>query len=217
MMVRLRHTLRVVLLALAAVAAGAAQATGLERLESFIKTVRSGKAEFTQVVTSPPRQGQAPRTKTSGGSFEFVRPQKFRFDYRKPFEQRIVADGQTLWLHDLDLNQVSARNQASVLGSTPAALLASASDLAALQADFALSDAPDQQGLEWVLAAPRNRDSTLQSVRLGFRGKLPEVLEIVDSFGQKSVLVFKGFEVNPAIDAARFQFQPPAGADVIRN
>ncbi len=212
-----RGMARPLLAALLALLAATAQATGLQQLEAFIKTVRSGKAEFTQVVTSPPREGQAPRSKTSGGSFEFVRPQKFRFDYRKPFEQRIVADGQTLWLHDLDLNQVSARKQASVLGSTPAALLASASDIKTLQDDFTLSDAPDEGGLEWVLAVPRNRDSTLQSVRLGFRGKLPEVLEIVDSFGQKSVLGFKGFEANPAIAASRFQFQPPAGADVIRN
>ncbi|MEO5793753.1 MAG: outer membrane lipoprotein chaperone LolA, partial [Rhodoferax sp.] len=117
-----------------AASAGAACADGLESLENFVKTVKSGRADFTQVVTSPPKEGQAVRVKTSTGSFEFQRPSKFKFLYKKPFEQSIVADGQTLWLYDVDLNQVTARKQSAVLGSTPAALIAAAPDLKALQA-----------------------------------------------------------------------------------
>jgi len=178
--------------------------------------VKSGKAEFIQVVTSPAKDGQAPRVKTSSGSFEFSRPGRFRFEYTKPFAQTIVADGQTLWLYDADLNQVTARKQAAVLGSTPAALIAAAPDLQALQADFVLSDAPDKEGLRWVLATPRSKDGQLQSVRVGF-GETLEVLDILDSFGQRSTLSFKQFEVNPALSAANFQFKAPAGADVIRQ
>ena len=113
-----------------------AWANGLESLESFVKTVASGRADFTQVVTAPSREGQVARSKTSSGSFEFSRPNRFRFVYRKPFEQTIVADGQTLWLYDVDLNQVTARKQSVVLGSTPAALIAAAPDLRAVQAEF---------------------------------------------------------------------------------
>ena len=97
------------------------QADGVDLLAQFVKQTRSGRADFTQVVTSPSRAGQAPRSKTSSGSFEFQRPGKFRFDYRKPFLQTLLADGQTLWLHDVDLNQVTARKQQQVLGSTPVA------------------------------------------------------------------------------------------------
>jgi outer membrane lipoprotein carrier protein len=191
-------------------------AGGLKDLESFVSKVKSGKAEFIQVVTSPAKDGQAPRVKTSSGSFEFSRPGRFRFEYTKPFAQTIVADGQTLWLYDADLNQVTARKQAAVLGSTPAALIAAAPDLQALQADFVLSDAPDKEGLRWVLATPRSKDGQLQSVRVGF-GETLEVLDILDSFGQRSTLSFKQFEVNPALSAANFQFKAPAGADVIRQ
>ena len=113
-----------------------APAGGLESLELFVKTVKTGRADFTQVVTSPAKEGQAPRVKTSSGTFEFSRPHRFKFIYSKPFEQSIVADGQTLWLYDADLNQVTARKQSQVLGSTPAALIAAAPDLRALQADF---------------------------------------------------------------------------------
>ena len=76
--------------------AASAWADGLQRLEDFVRTVSSGRADFTQVVTAPAREGQAARTKTSSGTFEFSRPNRFRFVYRKPFDQTIVADGQTL-------------------------------------------------------------------------------------------------------------------------
>lgn len=204
-----------------AACAGTTWADGLESLENFVKTVKSGRADFTQVVTSPPKEGQAPRVKTSTGSFEFQRPSKFKFLYKKPFEQSIVADGQTLWLFDVDLNQVTARKQSQVLGSTPAALIATAVDLRALQADFTLLAAPDKDGLQWVSATPKAKDGQLQTVRVGFKadGKVTELaaLEILDSFGQRSVMTFAKVEVNPALAADSFQFKPPAGADVVKQ
>ena len=148
-----------------------AGAGGLESLEIFVKTVKTGRADFTQVVTAPAKDGQTPRAKTSSGTFEFARPNRFSFIYKKPFEQSIVADGQTLWLYDVDLNQVTARKQAQVLGSTPAALIAAAPDLRALQADFTLADAPDKDGLQWVAATPKSKDGQLQSRRVGFAGR----------------------------------------------
>ena len=206
---------------LIAASAGTACADGLESLENFVKTVKSGRAEFTQVVTSPPKDGQAARSKTSSGSFEFQRPSKFKFIYKKPFEQSIVADGQTLWLYDVDLNQVTSRKQSSVLGSTPAALIAAAPDLKALQADFTLQAAPDKDGLQWVTATPKAKDGQLQTVKVGFKveGQATELaaLEILDSFGQRSLMSFAKVEVNPALAAETFQFKPPAGADVVKQ
>jgi len=206
---------------LVAACAHPAWADGLDSLEAFVKTVSSGRAEFTQVVTAPARDGQAARSKTSTGTFEFSRPNRFRFIYKKPFEQSIVADGQTLWLHDVDLNQVSSRKQSSALGSTPAALIAAAPDLRALQADFTLAAAPDADGLQWVVATPKSKEGQLQSVRVGFRpGEKSSglaALEITDSFGQRSVLSFSKVEVNPSLPADTFRFTPPKGADVIRQ
>ena len=198
-----------------------AWATGLESLEVFVKTVSSGRADFTQVVTAPAKEGQAARSKTSSGTFEFSRPNRFKFIYKKPFEQSIVADGQTLWLYDADLNQVTARKQSAVLASTPAALIASAPDLRALQADFTLTSAPEKDGLQWVVATPKTKDGQLQAVRVGFRPGEKSVglaaLEILDSFGQRSMLNFSKVEVNPALPADTFQFRAPQGADVIRQ
>jgi outer membrane lipoprotein carrier protein len=211
------------LLTLVAAAAGAQVTTvsGLESLEAFVKNTKSGRAEFTQVVTSPARDGQTAKTKTSSGSFEFLRPNRFKFVYKKPFEQSIVSDGQTLWLHDVDLNQVTARKLSQVLGGTPAAVIAAAADIKALQADFTLVPQPDKDGLEWILATPKAKDGQVQSITVGFResakGSELARLEILDSFGQRSVMSFSNFEVNPSLNPAGFQFKPPAGADVIRQ
>ena len=205
-----------------ALTATMACASSLDVLETFLRSTKSGRADFTQVVTSPAKAGQAAmRSKTSTGQFSFVRPTRFRFDYVKPFPQVIVADGQTLWLYDADLEQVTARQQAKALGSTPAALVATAANLSALQKEFSLEAQVEADGLQWVQAIPKNRESTIQSVRIGLRadGSLVSLgkLEIFDAMGQHSVLTFERFEVNPAnLGASQFNFVTPKGVSVIR-
>ncbi len=202
---------------LATLLAATAHADSLQTLDAFLKEVSSGRAGFTQVVTSPPRSGEAkPRTRTSTGRFEFLRPDRFRFEYAKPFPQTIVADGQTLWLHDVDLNQVTARNQKAALGSTPAALVAAGGNLQSLSAAFDLKAAPDADGLQWVEARPKATDGQLRLVRVGLRGKQLAVLDIEDGLGQRSVITFADWQSGPGLSAADFRFVPPPGADVIR-
>ena len=190
---------------------------GLQSLEAYVKTAKTGRADFTQVVTSPPKSEQAARTKTSTGTFEFSRPDRFKFVYRKPFEQTIVADGQTLWLFDVDLNQVTSRKQAQVLNATPAALIATATDLKSLEADFNLANAPQQDGQVWVVATPKSKDGQVQNVRIGFKGPTLTTLEIVDSFGQNSRMSFSAVQVNTTVDPVTYQFKPPAGADWVKQ
>ena len=213
----------ILLIAIFSVAAGAQEqnAAGLKDLESFLKNTKSGRSAFTQVVTSPAKDGQIPKTKISSGTFEFLRPNRFKFIYKKPFDQAIVSDGQTLWLHDTDLNQVTARKLAQVLNGTPAAVIAAAADLKGLQVNFILTALPEKAGLQWVQAVPKAKEGQLQSISVGLKstgnGSELAVLEILDSFGQRSVMTFNQFEINPALTASSFQFKPPAGADVSRQ
>lgn len=202
---------------MAAFAALPAWADGLQDLERFLREVGSGQASFTQVVTSPLRAGETvARTKTSTGRFEFLRPGRFRFEYTKPFPQTIVADGQNLWLYDADLNQVTVRSQKEALGSTPAALIASGTDLKALGEVFELKAAPSRDGMAWLEARPKSRDGQLQNVRVGFRAGQLAALEIADSLGQRSLLTFSEWQGGAAPGVERFRFQAPAGASVIR-
>jgi outer membrane lipoprotein carrier protein len=189
------------------VAAQAADA--VEQLRSFVRDTRSGQALFTQTVTS----ADGKRRRTSSGEFAFARPDRFRFVYRRPFEQTIVADGQKVWVHDPDLNQVSSRRLGQALAATPAALLAGGS----LEPEFTLAAEPAADGLAWVRATPQARDGAFQLLRVGFRGAELAVIEVLDGFGQRSRLEFTRFEANVAVPADRFRFVPPAGADVIEQ
>ena len=187
----------------------AAQADAVDTLKDFVRDVKSGRATFTQTVSSP----DGAKKRSSSGSFEFLRPNRFRFVYAKPFEQTIVADGQKVWIHDADLNQVSIRKFSAVLGATPAALLAGGS----LDKDFDVSNQPSEGGMEWVLALPKVKDGAFQSVRIGFKAKTLAAVEITDSFGQRSNLQFSGMQSNVSLAAEAFKFTPPAGADVIEQ
>jgi len=187
----------------------AARADPVETLRGFVRDVKSGRSQFTQTVTWP----DGAKKKTSSGSFEFARPNRFRFAYAKPFEQTIVGDGEKVWIYDADLNQVSSRKLGQALGATPAALLAGGS----LERDFDLASLPPRDGLEWVEAKPKAQDGAFQAVRVGFKGSELAALEIVDSFGQKSLLRFNGFAANAAIAPDTFRFTVPAGADVIEQ
>ena len=196
-------------------------ADALNSLSLFLKQTQSGRAQFTQVVTSPAKADQAPRRKTSSGTFEFHRPQQFRFSYLKPFVQTMVSDGQSLWLYDADLNQVTVRKQSQALGQTPAAFIASTGDLKVLQAEFNLLAEPDTEGLQWVKATPKQSEGAVQTIRVGLKVQgqaIPvlSVLEIVDGLGQTSRLSFQNFEVNAKLAPETFQFKAPPGAQVIR-
>jgi outer membrane lipoprotein carrier protein len=186
-----------------------AAADGLGQLRDFVRDVRSARAEFTQTVTS----ADGSRKKASSGVFEFSRPNRFRFQYQKPFEQLIVADGVKVWIFDPDLNQASARKLGDALGSTPAALLAGAN----LDKDFELSALPSQGGLEWVRALPKVKDGSFQSVQVGFRNGQLAAVEVLDQFGQRTLLQFARFEANANLPSATFQFKPPPGADVVEQ
>ena len=217
-----RALLAVGLMGLSALAHADAVAT----LRGFVKDVQTGRANFTQTVTSP----DGKKTRKSSGTLEFQRPNRFRFAYNGPTEQLIVGDGKQVWLYDTDLNQVTVRPMSQALGATPAALLSGGS----LEKDFTLknasaasapgaasaSPAPSQAtSLEWVEALPRHKEGQFQSVRVGFQkgnGQLA-ALEILDSFGQRSRLDFTQVESKVSFAPDRFQFTPPAGADVLRQ
>ena len=224
--------MKLFLMALLAIAFSTAHADGMQALDQFIQSTKNGRADFVQTVTSPSSGSgvdmKAGKLKLSRGTFEFLRPNRFKFIYNKPFEQSIVADGQTLWLHDVDLNQVSSRKLSSVMAGSPAALFASAPNLQALQAEFTLQALSDKasDGLEWVQATPKTKGkqdngSLLQSVKVGFKqtpaGVEIAALEMVDSFGQTSVIRFEKVQINTNLAPANFNFKVPAGVDVIRQ
>jgi outer membrane lipoprotein carrier protein len=197
---------RVALAAALVAASFGAQADAADSLRAFVKDVKGGKATFTQTVTSP----DGAKQKVSSGSFSFARPNRFRFDYAKPYAQTIVSDGNKVWFHDPDLNQVTVRKMGDALGSTPVALLTGTS----IEKNFELKNQPDKDGLEWVQATPKEQGGTIQWLKAGFKGRTLAVVEIADSFGQRSMLKFNELSTDAVPPAPSFVFAVPAGADV---
>lgn len=185
-----------------------ALASPVQKLKAFYQSTPAMKAQFKQTVLD--RQGRKVQEVT--GQMQLLRPGKFRWDYRKPYVQLIVGDGSKVWLYDPDLNQVTVRNMDSVLGASPATLLAGNLDVEKL---FDLEDAGGQHGLEWVQATPKDSESGFDHVLLGFKGDQLAEMELHDNFGQTTVIEFSKLERNPKFADKAFRFVPPQGSDVI--
>jgi len=197
-----------ILAALLALQPPCASASSLERLAEFMSRTASAEGKFEQKIFDRNRR----LLQESTGTLAFSRPGKFRWTYAKPYPQLIVGDGARVWIYDEDLNQVTVRKLDLALGSTPAALLAGNNE--AMRA-FRLSDKGSKGGLEWLEALPRSKEGNFETIRMGFGFSGLEVMELVDSLGQMTVLKFTSFQRNPNIDPRLFRFSPPKGADVI--
>ena len=182
-------------------------AASVDRFQSYLRTTQSARGDFAQKVFD--KGGKL--VQESKGSFVFLRPGRFRWTYSKP-QQLIVGDGDRVWIHDTDLNQVTVRRVSRVLGNTPAALLAGASDV---DKAFEFKETGNRDGLEWLEATPREKEAGFERIRLGMSVSSVEAMELVDHFGQTTVLRFSNIQRNPQIEAGTFRFTPPKGADVL--
>jgi outer membrane lipoprotein carrier protein len=183
-------------------------ASSLERFSQFIEGTRTARGEFEQKIFDSNRK----LLQESRGALAFSRPGKFRWTYQKPYAQLIVGDGSKVWIYDEDLKQVTVRKLDQALGSTPAALLAGNNE--AMRA-FKLADKGAKDGVEWLEALPRDKEGSFREIRMGFDASGLRVMELIDNFGQTTVLRFNSLERNPELSPGLFRFSPPKGADVI--
>lgn len=188
-----------------------AHAGAIEKLKTFIAATRSAQADFTQEVLD--QNGK--RIQSASGTMQFQRPGKFRWSYQKPYEQLIVGDGMKFWLYDADLNQVTVRKLDAALGSSPAALLSGRNEI---ERGFTLTESGSKDGLEWLLASPKTKDSNFTGILMAFDAQSGlAVMELNDMFGHKTVLKFSAMQRNPKLPEKLFKFTPPKGADVLKE
>jgi outer membrane lipoprotein carrier protein len=189
---------------------GMASAAALDQFKTFVASTQSAKGEFTQQQLGKSKSGKA--TPASSGSFVFARPGKFIWTYQKPYEQVLQADGETLYIYDKDLNQVTTRKLGNALGSSPAAILFGSNKL---EENFTLSEAGARDGMEWLNATPKAKDTSFEQISIGLKDGVPMAMELKDTFGQTSRLTFTNFQRNPQLGAQQFKFTAPQGADVV--
>ncbi len=143
---------------------------------------------------------------------QLARPNKFRWDYHKPYEQQIISDGQQVFLYDIDLQQVTVRSLSKALGSSPAAMLAGCD---AVEKSFILKNAVRKDGLTWVLALPKDKESGFDRIILGFQDEELQKMELYDSFSHVTHITFSQIERNPALKVETFLFKTPKDVDVV--
>ena len=189
-------------------ASGAVMADGVASLRDFFNSTNSMRAQFSQVVND----NKGRKVQEVQGTMQLQRPNKFRWDYAKPYEQQIISDGKQVFLYDADLQQVTIRELSKTLGSSPAALLAGGD---AVEKSFTIKNAVRKDGLSWVLALPKDKDSGFERVLLGFKEQKLRKMELYDSFNHVTNITFDAVERNPVLQQSTFLFTPPKGVDVV--
>jgi outer membrane lipoprotein carrier protein len=197
--------------AVASVAQSADPGAGERRMQAFLDQVDTLRSAFRQSLFDD--RGQL--LETSRGVMALSRPDRFRWEYVEPFPQLIVSDGERVWIHDVELEQVTVRRVAGAIETTPASLLSSKRPV---RDSFEVLELGERDGLLAVALRPKADDATFAEVRLGFdegeNGGL-RLMELLDRFGQTTRLTFELVERNPELDPALFTFEPPPGADVV--
>lgn len=201
--------MRLFLTACLLLAAPLAHAGAREKLDAFSGGVQGLSAQFQQRVYDP----EGRMTESSSGSVALKAPRQFRWEYTQPFPQLIVADGDHIWIHDPDLEQVNVRNQSYEEQVSPLAVLI---DPAELDRQFKVADGGAGQGLEWLELTPRKPDDApFERARLGFGAAGLATMEMHDGLGQRTEVRFTGWKRNPAFASGTFAFTPPPGTDVV--
>jgi outer membrane lipoprotein carrier protein len=185
-----------------------AMADGVSSLRDFFNNTTTMRAQFSQVVND--KQGR--KEQEVEGTMQLQRPNKFRWDYKKPYEQQIVSDGKDVFLYDTELQQVTVRELSKTLGSSPAAMLAGGQNV---EKSFTLKNATRKDGLTWVLALPKDKESGFDRVLLGFKADKLRKMELYDSFNHITHITFNEVERNPKLEDTTFLFTPPKGVDVV--
>jgi outer membrane lipoprotein carrier protein len=198
--------------------------SGVEQLRQFVRISKTAEGEFVQQQLRAPKPNE-PQDKglkvirKTEGRFIFQRPGRFVWDTKKPFEQRLIADGKQLIMWDKDLNQATFRSAGQVLASTPAAILFGEG---ALEQHFDLEEGAERSGLRWANLKPKvkpsagSNDLPYTSIAIGMSGGLPRALELMDGLGSVVQLSLTQIQLNIPLPAGTFTFTPPAGAEVLR-
>lgn len=190
-------------------------ADGISDLNAFVNNISSMSSEFSQVVLD--KKGL--KLQDVEGVMLFKRPNKFRWDYLKPYQNQIISDGDRLYMYDQDLRQVSINPIAKVAGSTPLLIIAGKN----IEKYFTLKNIDDQvnnegnQNIKWVEAVPKEEGAGFSKVILGLTENKLSVMKIVDAFEHTTTISFKNAKYNVTLVDNDFLFKLPTGVDVVQN
>ena len=174
-------------------------------LDQFVAAVSTLTARFEQELWTSDQE----RIETASGRFSLQRPNRFVWHYEQPYEQLVVADGEWLWMYDVELEQIT---KSPLDAANPAMLLSGEQGVA--DSFDVTAGSPDPER-EWIKLVPKRSGGDFSLVMVGFDGDIPRELEFVDGLNNTTRIEFSDVDVNPELDPALFRFDPPAGVHVI--
>lgn len=183
-------------------------ADGAKRVNDYLAGLSSLRASFEQFTFNAERTQMI----ESRGTLYLQRPGQFRWDYEAPNRQTIIADGRRVYLHDLELKQVTHQSQDRALRGTPALLLA---DGGPIETHFEAATIPSTDGRDWVELIPKAEDTDVVRIELGFGKDHLESLIMEDSFGQTTRLNFSDQQRNAKLDPDLFRIDQRAMDDFL--
>lgn len=186
----------------------ASSALGSDVLDQFYKTTHTIAADFEQTVSST----DGKLIEQSQGHLKIKRPDKFFLEYTAPLEQKYISNGQTLWVFDAELEQVTIKPVDEGLGDSPALLISSDKDI---RKNYQVKTLAAQPPLERVELTARNENMTFERVILGFNKTILTEMLMYDSFNQVTRLKLSDIKINQSFTQDVFNFIPPEGVDVI--
>ncbi len=179
---------------------------GPDKLRGFLSSIDVLSARFEQSILNM-ESGEAGRFQ---GMLYLSRPGKFRWDYTEPYEKQILADGDTVYVVDTDLDQITYVSQDRALKGTPASILVEQGDL---NERFEVIDIGESQGMDWVELLPRDEESQFTRILIAFLSDDIRRMEISDKFGQITRFQFYDIEQNPELEKDFFKFKSRQGFD----
>lgn len=186
----------------------AAAGDGASALQHFYHNTGIVQGHFVQLQYDDAGQ----LLKRSEGDFLIARPSRFRWDYRKPYRQTLVSDGQTFRFYDVDLAQVTVRPLKLALQGTPIQLLIRGGNLAS---SFNVKDAGQRDGLNWVVLTPKSKDADFSKVKMGLSGNLPREMLLSDRLGQSVHIIFTQLQTPASVPDSRFQLDLPDNVEIV--
>ena len=181
--------------------------TGERYLEDFLAKTQTLEASFQQTLRT--HDGEV--LQETEGKFYLNRPGKFRWDYKLPYEQIIVSDGERIWIYDVDLQQVTVQKQSVSLPSSPMALL---QDSSKLYESFNVLSLDNHEGVYRLKLESKTSDSDFAEIVVGLDKNGLRFMQLHDQFEQVTDIVFSDIATNPILDSEIFEFIPPEGVDV---
>lgn len=182
------------------------------KLRDFLENVQTLQATFKQQTVD-----ETGRTLDyASGKVYLQRPGKFRWDYQAEQGipgQQLVADGESIFLYDPDLEQVTQRSLQDAINQVPSLLLVERSTT--LDSFFTVQDIGDTDGQTWVALRPKSADAAYQQLLLGFASNALQSIELLDGLGNSTQLELYAVKTNVSIDSAFFQFEVPDGVDLL--